>query len=76
MQQLIDNERELEQYRLNQAAKFKANASLMKEINEKFNKDRDVLRVQIQYFSNHYNKGGTLKKVQKWLGLAKWTYHF
>jgi hypothetical protein len=47
VQQLIDTERELEQYRLNQAAKFQGNAPLMKEINEKFNKDRDVLRVQI-----------------------------
>jgi hypothetical protein len=47
VQQLIDNERELEQHRLKQAAKFQSNPTLMKEINEKFNKDRDVLRVQI-----------------------------
>ena len=47
----------------------------MKEINEKFNKDRDVMRVQIQYFSDHYNKGTTIKHVQKWLEL-KWVIIF
>ena len=35
----------------------------MKEINEKFNKDRDVLRVQIQYFSDHYNKAAKEKAL-------------